>query len=157
MNNRQEVVKTRIIACLGSGMNHTEIAKTIGCSTKTVQRFAKSIKPAMKDIADSLSEYQRLLRERLPIKKRVEIYSEIAQKVKSNPFAAMRALERIDDLDGVLTAKDETRRPSQDVGEMRPMFILPEGCRISVEAKVPDAIDITPKVQKQIEESENKS
>jgi len=66
----------------------------------------------------------------LPIKDRVELYDEIARKADSNPFAAMRALERADELDNILTAKDEIRKPPESPKEHRPMFILPEGTRI---------------------------
>jgi hypothetical protein len=150
MKTKQEGTKTKIIACMASGMNHTEIAKTVGCSTKTVQRTVNSLEPETREFTDGLAEYQRLFREQLPIPKRVEIYHKIAQKAESNPFAAMRALERIDDLDGILTAKDETRRPTQDSGETRPMFVLPAGTRISVSVKTiedekPKEIDVTPK------------
>jgi hypothetical protein len=150
MKTKQEETKTKIIACLASGMNHTEIARTVGCSTKTVQRTVNSLEPETREFTDGLAEYQRLFRDQLPIPKRVEIYNKIAQKAESNPFAAMRALERIDDLEGILTAKDEARRPTQDSGETRPMFILPAGTHINVtvnpiESEKPEEIDVTPK------------
>jgi hypothetical protein len=152
MNPKQEKARTKIIALLGNGMNHTEIAKALGCSTKTVQRVAKSIKPAMAEIKDLLTEYQRLLRKCLPIEDRVELYEQIARKAKTNPFAAMRALERVDELDGILTAKDEIGRPQEDAREHRPIFQLPPDTKVQIRI-VPEpqarnaldsAINITP-------------
>lgn len=53
-----------------------------------------------------------------------------ARKADSNPFAAMRALERADELDGILTAKDQARE--QESSPLRPMFILPDSARVQV-------------------------
>ncbi len=145
LNPKQAATKTKIIALLGSGMNHTDIAKTLGCSTKTVQRVSTSIRPVLAEVKDLISEYRRLLRERLPIEERVGLYEKIARKVDRNPFAAMRALERVDDLDGILTAKDEIKRPQEGSRENQPMFTLPPGTSIQVNITAPDqAIDVTP-------------
>jgi hypothetical protein len=97
-----------------------------------VQRVAKEIEPDVDVALSKLEEYQTLLDKHLPITQRVELITKIARKADSNPFAAMRALERADDLDGIIRARDESRRPSQDVGETRPMFLLPAGTHISV-------------------------
>jgi hypothetical protein len=137
--------KVQITHLLGNpALTHEDIARTVSCSTKTVQRIAKEIKPDVDEALSKLEEYQTLLNKHLPIENRVELYTTIANKADSNPFAAMRALERVDDLDGILTSKDEARRPSQESGETRPMFILPPGTHISVNVKTPDnAIDVT--------------
>jgi hypothetical protein len=152
MSSKHEAAKTKIIALLGSGISHTEIAKAAGCSSKTVQRIARSIKPTLDEIKDLLSEYRRLFHKELPIPDRVELYTRIARKVDKNPFAAMRALERVDDLDGILTAKDEIRRPPENSGEHRPMFILPAGTNVQVNILQADnpitkAVDVTPRSQ----------
>jgi hypothetical protein len=143
--------KVQITHLLGNtALTHGDIARTVGCSTKTVQRVAKEIKPDADEALSKLEEYQTLLNKHLPIKNRVELITKIAKKADSNPFAAMRALERADDLDGIITARDESRRPSQDSGETRPMFILPAGTHINVtvnpiESEKPEEIDVTPK------------
>jgi hypothetical protein len=143
--------KVQITHLLGNpALTHDDIARTVGCSTKTVQRVAREIKPDVDEALSKLEEYQTLFNKHLPIENRVELYTQIANKADSNPFAAMKALERADDIDGILTAKDEVRRPSQESGETRPMFILPAGTRISVSVKTiedekPKEIDVTPK------------
>ena len=69
----------------------------IGCSRKTVSRIAQEVKPDVHDADEKLAAHQRLLHQHLSIEQRVEPYDKIAQKVDSNPFAAMRALELIDE------------------------------------------------------------
>jgi transcriptional antiterminator len=143
--------KVQITHLLGNpALTHEDIARTVGCSTKTVQRVAREIKPDVEEAIAKLEEYQTLLNKHLPIKNRVEIYTQIAKKADSNPYAAMKALERADELDGILTAKDEIKRPSQESAEHRPMFILPPGTAISVSVKPYEPvqskeIDVTPK------------
>jgi hypothetical protein len=97
-----------------------------------VQRVAAEIKPAVQDVQGKLEEYGRLLKKRLPIRERVELYDKIARKVDRNPFAAMRALERIDDLDGILAAKDRARGDLESPDEPQPMFVLPAGANVQV-------------------------
>jgi|WetSurMetagenome_2_1015567.scaffolds.fasta_scaffold1045624_1 hypothetical protein len=146
--------KVQITHLLGNpALTHDDIARTVGCSTKTVQRVAKEIKPDVDEALSKLEKYQTLLNKHLPIENRVELITKIAKKADSNPFAAMRALERADDLDGIITARDESRRPSQESGETRPMFILPPGTQISVSVKTienekPKEIDVTPRGNK---------
>lgn len=157
MSTKTERTRTQIIALLGSGATHKEIAGRVGCSKKTVQRVAKSVKPELEEVEGQLTEYQRLLKERLPLEDRVDLYDKIARKTDKNPFAAMRALERIDDLDGVLTEKDRLRQ--QDQGSQqphRPLFMFAPGSEATVNVTIappkPEAarslsrqeIDVTP-------------
>ena len=143
-----ETRKTQITHLLANpSLKHREIAEAIGCSTKTVQRVAKEIQPSVKEVEGKLEEYQRLLGKKLPIRDRVELYDRIARKAESNPFAAMRALERADDLDGILTAKDRSREP-EPAKEPQPIFVMPPNTSVQVNlyqgACERKAIDITP-------------
>jgi len=143
MSTRAEKTKTQIVHLLGDpSLTHAKIAKTVGCSTKTVQRVAKDIRPDLAEIDAKLEEYGRLVHERLPIRDRVELYERIARKADHNPFAAMRALERVDDLDGILTTKDRQKERREEPPSA-PMFILPPGSTISTAPRRP-AIDVTP-------------
>ena len=132
MTVRREGMKTRIVALLGSGAKYADIAAAVGCSKRTVIRVAKEIRPELEEVTGLLAEYQTLLRKRMPIRERVELYDKIARKVDRNPFAAMRALERIDDLDGILPAKDRARRDQESPQEPQPMFVLPAGAQVCV-------------------------
>ena len=145
--------RTQIINLLGNpNLTHAQIAETVGVSTKTVQRTSRDIKLDVEEVQKKLAEYQVLLRDCLPIPERVELVAKIAQKADSNPFAAMKALQRVDDLDGILTPKDELKRPQEAPEEHRPMFILPPSTSVQVnvrENEIPGsteikAIDVTP-------------
>ena len=124
--------KTQITHLLGNpDLTHEQIAGLVGCSTKTIQRTAREIEPDLAEVETKLAEYQRLLRKRLPIQERVELYEKIARKAESNPFAALRALERADALDGILTARDEIRKPFTSEVDHRPLFSLPPGTHVN--------------------------
>jgi transposase len=127
----RETRKVQITHLLANpGLSHQQIATAVGVSTKTVQRVAKEIKPDVAEVDAKLTEYQTLLRKRLPIKDRVELYDKIARKADSNPFAAMRALERADELDGIITAKDQARE--QESAPQQAMFVLPGDAKIQL-------------------------
>ena len=129
MSTRKEHIRTQITALLANGetpLTHKQVAAMVGVSTKTVQRVAREVRrPDVEAVEEKLVEYRRLLHERLPISERVERYVEIA-KAKGNPFAAMRALERIDRLDGIEVDETKDREPSA------PLFVFPEGCNVAV-------------------------
>ena len=97
-----------------------------------------------------LEEYQRRLRKSLPIKDRVEIYERAAKKVDHNPFAALKALERVDKLDGILTPEDQLRYQQPEQLSHQPLFILPGNATVNLTMKSPlerrldEAIDINP-------------
>ena len=57
MSTRSKHLRTQVISLLSSGapvLSHRRIAKTCGCSTKTVQRIQREIQPAMCEIAEQL-------------------------------------------------------------------------------------------------------
>ena len=111
--------------------SHEEAAKMLGVSSKTIQRDLQAVRPDMVEVQGMLAEYKRLLFERMPIPKRVSLYEEIANS--SNPFAKLKALERIDELSGIITDEEAMKsRRGEEPHEPVPMFILPEGARISV-------------------------
>jgi hypothetical protein len=145
MPTRNERIRLQITALLGTGKPYQEIADAVGCCKRTVVRVAKEIKPAMKEIEPELTEYKRLIQERLPLEKRADIVAEIAKDGKKNAFAALKAVQRADDLDGYLTEKDKLKKPLEETREYRPMFTLPQGTNIVVNiTQKPDHIDVTP-------------
>jgi hypothetical protein len=134
--------RTQIINLLGNPtLTHSRIAEIVGCSTKTVQRTAKEIKPDLEEAEQKLAEYQTLLHEKLPISDRVELVAKIARKADRNPFAVMKALQRVDDLDVILCRRDELKRPQEGSGEHRPSFTLPAGTKVQVNVEVQNSTD----------------
>jgi hypothetical protein len=131
---RQQHIRTQITGLLANGetpLTHKQVAAVVGVSTKTVQRVARQVSPDLEAVEEKLAEYRRLLHERLPVSERVERYVEIARG-KANPFAAMRALERIDRLDGIEVDETEDREPAVH----QPLFVLPPGSELRLVAQM---------------------
>src|SRR5262249_30170393 len=82
---------------------------------------------------DKLEEYQRRFKERLPLEDRVRLYEEIARQ-NSNLFARFKALQRIDAIDGIIPDIERLKfdRQHEEPQTRVPMFMLPDGARISV-------------------------
>ncbi len=139
----RETRKTQIIHLLANpALTHETIAKTVGCSTKTVQRVAKDIKPDVEEVEAKVGEYRRLLSKHATIPDRVKTISEVMHG--ENEFARLAAVKRADQIDGIEAriAPKETEKPAP---ETRPMFNLPPGTMVAF--KIPEVIDLTPDKQ----------
>jgi transcriptional antiterminator len=107
-------------------------AQLLKVSRKTVQRDLAEMRPDIQEAQNLVAEYQASIRARLPIDERVDLYVENARQ-STNPFARQKALERLDDLDGILTESERLRiSRDREPKEPAPMFILPEGAHINV-------------------------
>ena len=101
-----------------------DVAKVLGVSVKTVERDLKTVRPAMKEAQGSLEAYQMQFKKRLPIEKRAELVAGIA-KNKTNPFAQLKAIERADELDGIVTDVERMKaRRDDSPTQSGAMFIL---------------------------------
>src|SRR5262245_30066827 len=100
-SNRRRLQVAMLLADPTTAPSHEEAAKMLGVSSKTIQRDVQAIKPDMLEAQGMLEEYKRLLNERLPIEKRVSLYEELLKS--TNPFAKLKALERLDELSGIIT------------------------------------------------------
>lgn len=137
--SRRQKPRLLITQLLTEGqMTHEEIAQVTKCSAKTVQRVQQELKQETEGCEEKIQEYRRQINKRLPIERRVKRYVEIAN-AESNPFAAIRALERIDDLDGVVLDKKQKGEPEEN----HPMFILLPGSKVMIGIKTPGAIEDT--------------
>lgn len=131
---------TKIAALLGGGATYQHIANVTRVSTKTVQRIAKQIRPDLEEATEQLMEYQRLIRVRMPISSRVEVYQAIVEKKDTNPFASLKALGRLDDLDGITTEKDRLRQHDQGSQQPpRPMFMFAPGSGADINVTIAPA------------------
>jgi len=109
-----------------------DAAKILGVSAKTIERDLKAVRADMTEAEDKLEEYQRCLKERLPIEERVRLYEQIARQ-DGNLFARYKALQRVDAIDGIVTEGERLRIQRQrEEREPQPMFILPEGAYVAV-------------------------
>jgi hypothetical protein len=101
-----------------------------------VQRLDRKTRAEIDAAQKALQEYRRRLPKALPIAERVAIYARIARKADRNPFAAQRALQRIEELEGIVT-KREQRGAEEPQAPPGPMFVLPPGSRVAI-AIAPD-------------------
>src|SRR5262249_35933520 len=108
-----------------------DVAKALGVSVKTVERDLKMVRPDMKEAQGKLEAYQTQLQKHLPIKKRVELIADIA-KDKKNRFAQLKAIERADDIDGIIPEIERLKvRRNDEPGDNRPLIVFKGGMNIA--------------------------
>lgn len=94
-------LKERIVLLLGNpDLSQREIAELSNCSLRTVERIAKEYKPARVATESLLSLYSERVLKKYPLDRRVDKLIEVADN-KYNPFASLRAVERMDLLNGI--------------------------------------------------------
>ena len=115
-------------------LSHPEIAAIVGVSARTVTRVAKEIKTEEQENPGAMRAYQRQLSEQMDSRARARRYRELA-KQKKQPMVALKALERIDDLTGITTARDRLKITQPvEPQQQGPMFLLGPGARVEVHA-----------------------
>jgi hypothetical protein len=113
-------------------MTLQKAAQLLKVSPKTIQRDLVEIRPDVREVEGLLETYKASIRKRLPIDERVALYVENARQ-NTNPFARQKALERLDDLDGVVSEGERLRIPrDREQAQPGPMFILPAGARVDI-------------------------
>jgi len=125
--------RRKVIAMFADPTNAPTIqdaAKLLGVSAKTIARDLQNVSVDVAEATSKLEEYQRRLKKRLPIEKRVQLLAEIAEQ-KENLFARFKALQRADALDGVITEAERLKaRTSDEPTPSRPMFVFAGGLSI---------------------------
>ncbi len=106
-----------------NGPSMRAIARDNGVSLASVSHLA--VKNDL-DPARRLKIYGRRMRKRLPITEKVEVYRSIAlgELDGVRPADRLRALERADALEGIVTAREQRESESNQV-HVGPLFILP--------------------------------
>jgi hypothetical protein len=121
-------------------LTQAKVAELAGVSTKTVGSVASMLREASSDKGIEIEAYRMLLREHVPVKDRVSALQNIVSKSDSNPFAALKGIEYVDNALGIAPKQQIDQQVSDNT---RPMFVLPPGTTISVTTPQ-QAIDITP-------------
>lgn len=131
-----------------------ELAKADGLPMRAIARNIGATFEAVKHLADKtgarpdrkLRAYGRRLGKRLPIPERVDIYAEIARASLSDVTGGekLRALERIDALDGIVTRREQGEIDSNGV-HVGPLFVLPAQAAPVVDAVT---VDVRPSQDK---------
>ena len=140
MAKRRPALQTQITSLLASTeptLSYGQIAEIVGCSSKTVQRVATAIKPDVEAVEEKLQEYRTLMREALPLADRVKRLKQLVNQ-DDQLMVALKALEKVDRLDGLDNPKEE------NAPQPAPLFALPPGTRLRldilpVEPELPSA------------------
>jgi hypothetical protein len=119
-----------VIALAASGLTHAQIAAQLKCSTSTVERALAKSGNALAIASDKLTEMQQELAKQISVKARAERYAHLAAEAK-NEAVSLGALQRIDDLDGIVTQKELVRTRRDEQSQPGPMFILPAGASVN--------------------------
>jgi hypothetical protein len=144
---------------LGSepSMTCKDIASVVGCNPQTVSKINRHIRATSKadDLDVRLEIYRHKIEKRLPSQFKADKLRSVVDRVDNNPFAALKAIQYADQIQGYVRASDmDARAPIA-----QPLFSLPAGSTIHIEAgrqvcdaagpntpsQIPDnVIDITP-------------
>ncbi len=123
---RKQLIPTLQIA----GMTQIQIAEHLGVSRSTIINDLADLPQAAIDATDNLKSLSDEIRAMLPVKGRAEKYVELATKAK-NEAVSLGALQRIDDLEGIVTDKERLRAKQSEQPSNQAMFILAPGMNIS--------------------------
>jgi biotin operon repressor len=133
-----------------SSLTQRQIAKQYGVSEVTVWKVAKKIRESSPTVEEELGEYRKLLRERVPLSRRVECIQAIVdpKRAQTNPFAVVRAIEYADSVGG-LAPKQQL--PADTDQKPIALFMLPTESKVSISVEsrtntggIDSAINITP-------------
>lgn len=121
-----------------NGPSYRAIARETGTTLAAVNNIATKTNP---DPSRRLRVYGRRTSKRLPIKERVEVYRSVVlgEIADVRPADRLRALERIEALEGIVTAREQRESESNQV-TVTPMFVLapnslPSTDAVKVEAR----------------------
>lgn len=119
-----------VVRLLGNpSLRQPDIADLVGCSLAYVHEIERALKDRLQaGSALELELYRRQLRKRVPDSARVGAIETAVGRAKSNPFAALRAVEYADAVLG-LGPRQGSQVDEQPALRV-PMFVLPAGTKI---------------------------
>ncbi len=129
LNKKQR--ESAVIALKSNGLNHQEIAAELGLDRRTVGRYVADLKPAQDVVERAVEVLNAQIAKHITVESRAKKYASLAKDAK-NEAVSLGALQRIDDLAGIVTEKELVRSKRNDVPDSQPMFVLPAGAMISV-------------------------
>lgn len=125
-------IRNQVIAMLAQpGITHADIAKALSCSVKTVSRISTQVKADINEADSKLATLSKEITAVISVKDRAKRYATLAKSAK-NEAVSLGALQRIDDLDGIVTEKERMRAKRDEQPANQPMFVLPQGAMINV-------------------------
>jgi len=136
---KQRERKSQILALRAAGLTQTEIAKQFGVSRASIVRDFADLKPAADELDSRLNKLNSEISRVITVEARAKKYAKLATSAK-NEAVSLGALQRIDDLDGIVTDK-ERLRAKQSEQPNRPMFVFNGGLSIDFGGGTPQHID----------------
>ena len=124
-----------------------EIARRTGASFAAVKHLNDQTAIETGSLAAlRIRGYERRLGKRLPVKERVDVYAAVVRGQYEGTRAAdrLRALERIEALEGIVTAREQRESESNQV-HVGPLFVLPAQAAPVVDAVI---VDVRPEQDK---------
>lgn len=123
--------REQILALQVAGLTQDQIAAKLGVDRRTIVRDLVKLKESTGNLEEILTKGQTRLREIYPIEKRIEKYVDHGKHAK-NEAVSFAALQRLDDIDGLVTDKERLRAKGHDQPQSQPMFSLPAGAQVNV-------------------------
>jgi transcriptional regulator with XRE-family HTH domain len=144
----KSIRQPQILALQAAGLTQEQVAQEMGVSRQSITRDLREIAPAKAEMESNLARLNTAIDRILSVDQKAEKYVALATSAK-NEAVSLGALQRIDDLAGIVTEKELVRSKRNEPAAPQAMFMLPPGTSISFSAtavieKRDDVINITP-------------
>ncbi len=106
-------------------INH--VAKTVGITWQAAKRLSDELATAAEK---TLETYGREFATALPPSERVRLYAAIARGEVKAAYSQLKALQRMEELEGIVTAR-ESKEEQQQVQQPPALFQLPAGTQVA--------------------------
>ena len=129
-------------------LTNKQRAEIAQCSKRTVERVQRELQEAASNDEPILEQFQRHLREQLPVEECGKLLAEIARQVEHRP-SQLAAIKRYQELLGIVTAKEAKK--VETPAAPGPMLVFPADSRPILVVASPDAVDQQSSAAKVIE------
>jgi hypothetical protein len=134
LDPRQAKAKTRaaqVAVLLSQGLTPKQIAAKLNVHICTIYKDTREIAPALDHSQEIINGLRMSLKKEAPPQTRVGVIKKTMQKVDSNPFAALRAVEMANYIDGVDRLLAPAAQQPQEI-ENAPMFQIASGAQVTL-------------------------
>ncbi len=120
----------QVLALIAAGLTQKQIAAELGVSRASIARDCAELQPDTEQVEQRLQRLNQSIDQFVSVEQRARKYAELATKAK-NEAVSLGALQRIDDLEGIVTDKERLRAKQSEQPANQAMFILAPGMNIS--------------------------
>lgn len=129
-----------VLALKVAGLKNGEIAKQLAVDRKTIQRDLEDSVQATHAVESPLNILNDAISAILKTEERAQRYAELAINAK-NEAVSLGALQRIDDLSGIVTEKERIRAKAAEPQEIQPLFVFAGTTSVQVSVSRPRTIN----------------